>query len=529
MIWSNIIGTAGESKRMDFLSRFAISTLVEYSAATASGTQQQSRKIMATEIFKYALTGSYVVLVYWLSWVGMRKTRDISGFAIGNKDMSPYLIGITLAASIASTATFVINPGFVYVHGLSAYLHYGVAGSLGILSAFLVLSRGFLRLGEEARAVTIPDWIYHRYHHRGFSLFFAFINLLSVSFVVLILVGCSLLMTGIFPIEQKTALLVVLIFVFSYVLMGGTYAHAYTNTLQGIMMILVTLVLFVQGLKYFDGGFFAALRSVGEGYAASYNPDSNLYYDFFSVFGSGFVITFALMLQPHILTKVLYLRSEADIGKFIGTTVVVGTLFTLILMVGFYARIAGLDIPAQDTVVREYLLFEFSGTVAGELTLTFIFITLLAAGMSTLDGILVSLSAMVVNDIVTPLTGSSAKGLAWSRWVLVAVGVLGLLVAWNPPALIGLFAQKGVYGLAAASVVPMLFGVLVKGRIPLWIAAGAAFIGLLTHFYLNLFGGVVNPAVSASYAIVLSGFLAGISLLASRALAGSDEKCSAEA
>ena len=63
----------------------------------------------SAEVFKYVLTGAYVILVYGLSWVGMRRTKDISGFAIGNKDMSPYLIGITLAASIASTATFVIT------------------------------------------------------------------------------------------------------------------------------------------------------------------------------------------------------------------------------------------------------------------------------------------------------------------------------------------------------------------------------------------------------------------------------------
>lgn len=466
----------------------------------------------SAEIFKYVLTGSYVLLVYWLSWIGMRRTHDIKGFSIGNKDMSPYLIGITLAASIASTATFVINPGFVYVHGFAAYLHYSVAGSLGILTAFLVLSRGFLRLGEEKQALTIPEWIYHRYQNRSFSLFFAFINLLSVTFVVLILVGCSLLMTGLFPIEQKAALVVVLLFVFSYVLMGGTYAHAYTNTLQGIMMILVTIFLFVDGLHYFDDGFFQSLETIGSSYGAAINNDSNLYYSFFSVFVSGFIVTFALMLQPHILTKVLYLRSEADIGKFIATTAIVGTLFTLILMVGFFARLAGLDIPVQDTVVREYLIYEFSGSPWGSLTLTFIFITLLAAGMSTLDGILVSLSAMVVNDIVTPLTGNKQRGLAWSRWVLIAVGVIGLILAWNPPPLIGLFAQKGVYGLAAASTVPMLFGVLIRGHLPLWIVASAALMSLAIHFGLNLFGGVANPAVSASYAIIISTVFAGACL-----------------
>lgn len=459
---------------------------------------------MSSEFFKYLVTGGYVVLVYFLSWIGMRRTRDISGFSIGNKDMSPYLVGITLAASIASTATFVINPGFIYVHGLSAYLHYGLAGSAGTITAFLTLSRGFLRVGESFQALTLPDWIFHRYQHRGFSQYFAFINLLSIAFVVLILVGCSLIVTSLFPIEQKTALVLILVFVFSYVLMGGTYAHAYTNTLQGIIMLVVAVLLFVLGLKYFDGGFFTALTGVGENYAAVYNPDSDLYYGFFSVFASGFIITYALMLQPHILTKVLYLRSAADLNKFIGTTVVVGFLFTLVLMVGFFARLSGIEVSAQDAVVVEYLNAEFSGTPLGEIFLTFIMLTLLAAGMSTLDGILVSLSAMVVNDIVAPLKGKPRDGLLWSRWVLVGVGIIGLALAWNSPPLIGLFAQKGVYGLAAASLVPMLFGVLVRTPLPLALVFGASLIGLIGHFFLHLVVGIENPAVSASYAILLS-------------------------
>lgn len=459
---------------------------------------------MSAEIFKYLVTGGYVALVYVLSWIGMRRTRDISGFSIGNKDMSPYLIGITLAASIASTATFVINPGFVYTHGLSAYLHYGVAGSAGTITAFLVLSRGFLRVGESFHALTLPDWIYHRYQHRGFSLYFAFINLLSIAFVVLILVGCSLIVTSLFPIEQKTALVLILLFVFSYVLMGGTYAHAYTNTLQGFLMLVVALLLFTQGLQYFDGGFLSALASVGDNYGAVYNPDSDLYYSFFSVFAGGFIITFALMLQPHILTKVLYLRSEADLGKFIGTTVVVGFLFTLVLFIGFFARVSGLEVVAQDAVVVEYLNNEFAGTVFGNLFLSFVMLSLLAAGMSTLDGILVALSAMVVNDIVGPFSKNPHNGLLWSRWVLVGVGVIGITLAWNSPPLIGLFAQKGVYGLAAASLVPMLFGVLVRGPLPMWLVFGASLIGLFGHFLLHFGLGIENPAVSASYAILIA-------------------------
>lgn len=472
---------------------------------------------MTPEVFKYGLTGLFVFATFYLSWIGMKKTKDMKGYAIGNKDMNPYLIGITMAASIASTATFVINPGFVYVHGLSAYVHYGIAASAGILAAFLLLTKGFRNIGDAAGSLTIPDWIYHRYGNRGLSLFFAGINLLSITFVVLILVGCSILMSNLFGIDQKVALTITLLFVFSYVLMGGTYAHAYTNTFQGIMMLGIALFLFFHGVKYFDGGFMNALEAVGPNYAKVFNPDSILYYDFFSVFVAGFIITFALMLQPHILTKVLYIKNDQDVNKFIGTTVVVGLCFALILFIGFFAKISGLEIARQDAVVVQYITSEFGGSGWGAYFLTFVSISLLAAGMSTLDRILVSLSAMVVNDIYTPLSKGKMdpkKGLWMSRITLVLVGLFSYALAWNPPKLVGLFAQKGVYGLAAASLVPILFGVLYKKGLPLWVVTTAAMIGLFGHLIMNLFLGVANPAVSSSYAILMSLGFTVVTLLA---------------
>lgn len=469
----------------------------------------------SAEIFKYALTALFVFATFWLAFKGMKKTQTLKGFSIGNQDMSPILIGITMAASISSTATFVINPGFVYVDGLSAYLHYGVAASLGIVSAFLLITRGFRRMGAAQGSLTIPDWIYHRYGSRGLSLFFAFINLLSITFVVLILVGCSILMSGLFPIDQKTALVITLLFVFSYVLMGGTYAHAYTNSFQGVMMVLISAFLFVHGFKYFDGGFFTALKSVSQNYASVFNTESLLYYDFFSVFGSAFLITFALMFQPHILTKILYIKDDKDVKAFIWTTFLVGTVFGLMLFIGFYAKLSGLEVPRQDMVVTMYILQEFSTGMVGPFILVFIGLTLLAAGISTLDGILVSLSAMVVNDLYLPFARRSAlteeqdllirqKALKQSRYVLVGIGMIAFALAWNPPAFVGLFAQKGVYGLAAASLAPIFFGVILKRQLPVWVAATSAGLGLFGHLFLNLVAGVLNPSVSSGYAIVMS-------------------------
>ncbi len=472
------------------------------------------------DIFKYVLMGLYIAITYWLSMIGLRKAKSLKGFSIGNKDMSPILVGVTMAASIASSATFLINPGFVYTHGLAAWLHYGVAAYLGIATALILLSKGFRGIGDANQALTIPHWIYCRYQSRGLSLFFAFINLLSITFVVLILVGSAILCSSLFGISAKVSLILILLFVFSYVLMGGAYAHAYTNGMQGALMVCIALFLFFSGLKYFDGGFLTSLNSVSKDFGSVFNSSSNLYYDFFSVLLSSFLVTFALMMQPHILTKTLYLKNDKDVNRFLVSALSVGAVFTLMLFVGFFARLKGLEVSSQDQVVAAYIADEFSGTGWGKIVQAFISVALLAAGMSTLDGILVALSAMVVNDIYLPFRKSvdaERKGLDLSRYVLVGVGLTAFAFAWDPPRLVGLFAQKGVYGLAAASVAPITFGVLLRRRIPAGVMGLAAAVGLGGHLVLNLFvPGMENPSVSASWAMIASFCVSGGCILFSR-------------
>ncbi|MCO4792593.1 MAG: hypothetical protein KC493_02685 [Bacteriovoracaceae bacterium] len=451
-----------------------------------------------------------LIATYYLSILGMKKTTGLKGFAIAGGQMGPVLVGITLASSISSTATFVINPGFVYTHGLSAWLHYGIAAFFGIAGAFILLTRKFKKLGEKNGSLTLAQWLYHHYESRSLSLFFAALNLLSLTFIVLILVGCSLILASLFAISQKVALVLCIGFVFSYILFGGSYAHAYTNALQSLFMIGISLFLFWDGLELFQGGFLHSLENVSLNYGSVLNQSSSLYHDYFSVFISSFFITFALMLQPHILTKILFLKSEKDTKVFLWTTFIVGGIFGLMLFIGFYARLIDLDVMRQDAVVVSYIAKRFELFWWGPYLKGLLSLGLLAAGLSTLDGILVSLSTMITTDFLGPLFNfDDKKGLTVSRYILVLVGVVGLALAWNPPALVGLFAQKGVYALAAASLVPFISGVLRKEPLPVSIIFICSLTALFTHFYLNLALNVINPAVSGTWAIFVSLFIWG--------------------
>ena len=97
--------------------------------------------------------------------------------------------------------------------------------------------------------------------------------------------------------------------------------------------------------------------------------------------------------------------------------------------------------------------------------------------------------------------------------MLILIVVLALFTAWDPPSIVGLFAQNGVYGLAAASFVPIVFAAFFKTRLSATMVGFAAVAGLGTHLILNMFFGVANPSISATYGIFAASAVGGFGLI----------------
>jgi sodium/pantothenate symporter len=504
----------------------------------------------------------YMAFTSWLAWQGHKKTTDIKSFAVGGGDMNPIVVGITLAASIASMATFVINPGFVYVHGVSALMHFGVAATLGATLGLIILSMGFRKVGQRGGALTLPQWVGQRFQSQAMTIFFAAVNLLSLTFVVLIVGGLSIVMQSTLGLTNFESVALVIVFTFSYIFVGGTYAHAYTNTLQGIIMAIVAGIIVASGLHLFGDGVGAALDKLAllnPNLATTVNPESTLFGSFFSVFVSGFVIGFAVVAQPHILIKALYVKHDSDVAKYLGVCIVTSLTFSALLLVGIYAQL--MEIPRaafqdpttgnfrQDLVMTVYLTRTFGPTM-----LSVVMVALLAAGMSTLDGLLLALSSIAANDLFLNLTRANLlkdrspddqNRIAHraGQVILIIMGVITFAIALHPPAQLGIFGQLGVYGIVASSITPILCGILFPrvSKAPIFIAAIAA---LVLHF--GLYGwawsatqdkvdlnamvrssstlhyffdtnalqlGLLNPGVTATYGILVSlgiGLTAGL-------------------
>ena len=108
-------------------------------------------------------------------------------------------------------------------------------------------------------------------------------------------------------------------------------------------MLAVAVILVASGAAIFADGsgrlLLARLDAVAPHYGSMTNPESLLFRDLFEVVVANFVIGLAIIMQPHIISKSLYLRSERDVNTYLVTAMVAGTVFTTVLLVGLYARL----------------------------------------------------------------------------------------------------------------------------------------------------------------------------------------------
>jgi SSS family solute:Na+ symporter/sodium/pantothenate symporter len=471
----------------------------------------------------------YIVAIVGLTWWNRREAASMSSFAVGTRSLPPFLVGLSLAANMTSVATFVINPGLVHAFGWAGVVGYGIAAPLGIFVGLIVTSKRFRRVGDRVTALTVPQWVGERYGERRLTLFFAVVSLLQVSFVVLIVTGIALVLMSVLSLPMWVALAIVIGFTFAYILLGGASVHIWSNTMQATIMVVVAVLLLASGAEFFAGGvgaFFDRLAEVGPGYASLTNPSSLLFRDLFEVLVANFIIGLAIIMQPHLMSKALYLRSERDVNRYLATAMVVGTVFTSVLLVGLFARLSLGGSLAPDRVMATYIATDFSPPLRAVIMLG-----VLAAGFSTLEGVILALSTIVANDLYGSLARAlgtapehvAARVLPVGRGFLVVLAPVVFLLArdqiLDPSLSVAIFAQNGVYALFAATFAPVLFGMF-SSRATKGLALAAALTALAVHFgmyYGQLTMYHNNPAVPAATAIVASTLVMAIGVAVGRA------------
>ncbi len=482
----------------------------------------------------------FTCLMVFFAVRGARQTRTMADYALGSQGFPAYVVALSLAASVTSAATFVINPGFVALFGWSAFLAMGLVLPAALFVSLIVLTKSFRRYGASVKAATLAQWMGKRYNNRGLERWFAVLSLLLITFMVLICVGVTKVLAKALDAPELWVLIGFVVVVFGYMMFGGANAMVYTNSIQATLMIGVAVILLSSGLTYFSGGpdgLWQRLSALDPLLIANYNPASPLFRDWFEVFFCNAVVGIAIVCQPHIITRSLLLRRDGDVNRYLVIAIVVQTLFFMVLLTGFFARLRYPELQREgqalplDGIVPAYVVDTFPVYIG-----LLVILGLVSAGLSTLEGLIQSLSTTITTDLLFPLSrrlrerDDPAQAKRINRMVIAGLALVTCLWSYQqllyPNLSVGILAQNGVYAFFAAAFVPVLLGIYGK-NVRTAAPAAASVTAIVVHFsvyYGQLTsytsGPVRNPAVACTLAI-LAALLVGLSVHLSRRPASS--------
>lgn len=463
----------------------------------------------------------YALVILFFVVRGALKAKSISDYAVGNIGFPSWIVGLSLAASMTSAATFVINPGFIALYGVSGFISFGIVMPIAAFISLVVFTKGFAKYGGQVKATTMAQWIGNRYNSNSYKFFFGIIALLLITFIVLINVGLTQVISKSLQADPFYVLLGITVFVFGYMMFGGANSMVYTNTIQAIIMFIVAIIMIASGKDFFENGisgFLDQLNAIDSKLTQTTNESSFLFRDYFEIIFAQIVIGIAIVCQPHIITKSLMLKNPSKVNMYLFSSIFFMTVYFLVVVTGLYARLTFPDLTANgkpltmDEIIPTYVVTKFS-VAAGILVV----VGLISAGLSTLESLIQSLSITITTDIIGTLAPKAKeKSFFINKVVIVLLAIVSFILSWqqiqNPTLSVAIFAQNGVYAYFAAAFVPVLFGTFFK-QVPTIAVFTASVVALVSHFgiyYLRITPymqeTVNNPGVSAAIAILISLF-----------------------
>jgi sodium/pantothenate symporter len=471
-------------------------------------------------------------IIIWLVVRGAKKTTNIADYALGNFVFSPAAVGLALAASMTSAATFIINPGLIGLYGISGVISYAFVLPTAAFISLIILTKRFRAHGTKVKALTMAQWMGNRYGSKGYGTFMAVLSALLITFIVLIVVGLALLLAQPLQADPIWVMVGIVVFVFGYMMFGGANSLVYTNTIQALLMLVVAVVLIFSGTAFFEqglSGFIAQLAAIDPAMINPTNPDSFLFRDYFEIVFCQMVIGVAIVCQPHIITKSLILTKDSEVNRYLLVAIATMSLFFLVVIAGLYARLTFPEMMLNGVAIRPdqlipmYIVERFDTGMLLVVTLG-----LIAAGISTLEGLIQSLSVTFTSDLLVanvPSLGrlADAKKVILNRAVIVVLALVTIALSakqiLQPDLSVAIFAQNGVYAFFSAAFFPLVMGMFSK-QTNATAAIVSSVTALVVHFsiYYGQIGSymqnpVNNPAIAATFAILISTAV-GLSTLA---------------
>jgi SSS family solute:Na+ symporter len=414
--------------------------------------------IMSESLVYAVIIIAYLALLILIGLIMGRRTKNVEDFYIGGRQIGPWVTALSFVAAYFSSVVIVGGGGFGYMFGMSTLWIGAINVLLGCTICWIVLGPRVRRFTQRLNTMTIPHFFGERYQSSFAVVFPALIIIVfMILYNVSILKGMGHIFEVLMNIPYAYAILIAGIIILFYVTIGGYLAVVWTSFVQAWVMGIGLILLTIFSIKAIGGIPQAnqALQAIDPGLI--YTP---------GVWGWPGLLSFALIVSfgvwgmPQLVVRFYSIKNlkVLRIGTVIAT---VGTCMALLPY--FNGAIARALYPGLEN--PDLAIPTLAKNVLSPLGSAIVLAAVVAAGMSTFASVLIILSSSMIHDTLIKgfkLNISTKQSLTYSKLSSLAIGLISLIIAFRPPALVLTLTAFAWAVIASTTLWPLLFGLYWK-------------------------------------------------------------------
>ncbi len=451
----------------------------------------------------------FASLTAYLSRAG--KSDTMSHYFLGNRQMGGFVSAMSYSATTYSAFMLIGLAGLTYAGGVGA-LGFELIYLIGV-TLVLVFGPRFWLVGHKFGYVTPSEMLGHRYDNRSVAAVAALTSLVFlIPYSAVQLAGVGYLVSGMtgggISFLAGTILATALAIIFS--LVAGLRSVAWTDSLQAIVMI-VSATLVVLFILYELGGLGSFFNTLSTDHPGALSVPGTGFFSFKTFLGLTLPWIFFSISNPQVSQRLFTPNSMRDLRKMLLGFMVFGFIYTLVAVVwGFAALIKEPDLATGDLATPTLLSSDVVPTALGIIVM----VGIIAAAVSTIDSIMLTLSSMFTRDVyaVAKQDATETQQLVVGKFVLPVIAILAFLFAQLKLDLIAVLSVAASAGLLV--MVPAIIGAFFWRRGTAMGAASSIVLSGLLVLILQL-----TETTPLGYAAGVWGLIASIILFVGVSLA----------
>ncbi|MFQ5482362.1 MAG: sodium/proline symporter [Nitrospinaceae bacterium] len=450
----------------------------------------------------------YVAAMLGIGYITSGVTKSPADFFLAGRSLKAWVTAVSSTASSESAWAVLGTVGLAYKEGLSAA--WFLPGCLlGYLINWLFLAERLRKHSHATHAITLPDYFESHFGDKTHGLrWLAVVIIFScmMAYVAAQFTAIGKTFDSIFGIAPYWSIPVGGAIILGYTMMGGFLAVAWTDFIQGLIMVAGLVILAAVAVAELGGigGMVEQVRQV--------HPETMAWMGgkTLPAFIGGVVGLLGIGLgypgQPHVLNRYMAARDSQVIRR--GLWIALGWGFLIYTSAIFLGLCGNALFPALAD--PEHLFPKAAAALLPTVLTAVVLTGVLAAIMSTVSAQIIVAASAVAHDIYSrlhrgPLTHEKILRVSRITILLLGVGAMGIALAKTQVIFwFVLFAWSGL----GASFGPLILFTLYSKQVT---RQGAA-AGMATGFGVTLIWKVTGLSEAVIYELVPAFLLASLAI-----------------